>query len=333
MIFSEKELVDSINKKNIENFNNNGGINMYVYKVSEDKDLASKKDAVLEKLKEIDSKYTQQDYIPKEKQTLGLEEMEFIQPTEDEIEKKAMESLSEYKSSQLSSIDDKYSSKFTDLNEKAQKALEENEEDIVSIDSKYDSSIKKTQNSNIEKGLSRSSIFNNALKEIENDKNDKVDEVDSEYKATINKLESERSILEQQKESALSSFDISYAVKLQNKIKNINSEIAKEQDKVLKYNQSVAKQESTYQKEQEELALAEQKEIAKKNKSLQDLINKNGEIGVSKLKAQEKYDIVYNYLSDLPKDQALKELQNEPAYKNQLGSYYTLLNALMLNRK
>ena len=66
-------------------------------------------------------------------------------------------------------------------------------------------------------------------------------------------MKNEREYFRKSKESALTSFDISYAMKLQNKISSLNAEIAKEQEKVLKYNKEIAKQEADYIKEQEKL--------------------------------------------------------------------------------
>jgi hypothetical protein len=333
MIFKQSELVEIINEKNIENFEKNGGINMYIYKTSKDEEEKSKKSAVLEKIKEIDSKYQIQEYTPAELETLGLEEMDFIAPTKEDVESQAINSLKDYKDNNLKSIDEKYETKFSSLSENALKVLEDKQEDEEKIDLNYEKSLQKTKNSNIKKGLAHSSIFENALKAIEEDKEVSKNIVEQEYLKKISKLENEKSILEQQKESALTSFDISYATKLQSKIANINSEIAKEKDKVLKYNQEIAKQEAAFQKEQEKSLASEQKKVDERNKALQDLINKKGQTEVSRMKAQEKYEIIYDYLSNLPKEEALKELENDKEYKNHLGSFYSLLYAQMMKRK
>lgn len=333
MSVNEIEIIESIEQKNIENFKKNGGINMYIHNIPEDKKEKSEKDAVLEKIKEINSKYVQQEYVPEEIKTLGLEEMDYDAPTSEEIERQAQESLKQYKDNEISSINLKYDTKFSNLSESAEKALLNKEDGEVYIDSGHDSSLRKAQNTNIKRGLAHSSIYENAVKAIEGEKINKLSEVEQEYNKTISKLENERSILEQQKEGALTSFDISYAVKLQNKISSISSQIAKEQDKILKYNQDIAKQEAAYKKEQETAIAAEQKKVDQKNKELQNLIDKKGITEVSKMKAQEKYDVILGYLSNMPRAEALNELENDSTYKNELGSYYNLLYAQMLKRK
>lgn len=332
MIYNESELIETINNKNIENFEKNGGIDMYVYKTSKEEEKTLK-DSVLEKLKEVDNKYEMEDYVAPELQTLELEDMEYTSPTDDEIHNKAIESLQNYKDSELLSLEDKYDAKFANVSESALKALENKEEDETDILSDYGSSLKKAKNSNIKRGLSHSSIMEKALKAIEGEKEVRQSEVEQEYVKKISKLENEKSILEQQKESALTSFDISYATKLQSKIASINSEIAKEQAAVEKYNQANEKQEEAYIKEQEKAIAAEQKTVDARNKALQNLIDKKGVTEVNRMKTQEKYEIVYNYLSSLSKVDALKELQSESTYKDTLGNFYTLLYAQISKRK
>lgn len=335
MIYDESELIDAVREKNIENFNENGGINMYIYKISENElsDSASKKNSVLEKIKEINAKYSTEEFVPAEKTTLGLEEMEFVAPSSDDIKAQAAESLRSDRVSDREAINQKYSTKFVDLKDKAVAALENREEDVAAVESKHDAALKSAENSSIKQGISRSSIYDQVVKSIEGSRESGLNMVEQEYQKAISKLENEKSILEQQKESALTSFDISYAVKLENKIASLNKEIAKQQEAVVKYNNQIAEKEAAHQLAQEKAQTAEQERIWKKNKELLDLINKKGLTEVNKLKAQEKYDVVYNYLSQLSKAEALSELQNDRSYENELGSFYTLLYANMLNRK
>ena len=262
-----------------------------------------------------------------------MEEQELKEPTNEEIEQQAIDSLKTYRDNELSKIDEKYSLKFADISEDAEKALTEKNEDISNISEDYETALRKTKNASIKKGVSRSSIYENALKEIEGVKESNLDLIEQEYNKTINRLKNERDILESQKESALTSFDISYAMKLQNKISSLNAEIAKEQEKVLKYNKEIAKQEADYIKEQEKIEAEKQKKVADKNSALQKLIDQKGQAEVQRMKAEEKYNVFFDYLSNISKDDAINELKNDPIYKNDLGSYYNLLYAQILKRK
>lgn len=332
MIYNERELIDSIKEKNIENFNNNGGVNMYTYKMPSTISSADK-EAVFEKFKEIDSKYSIEEYTPVERTSLGLEQKEYTAPTEDEILKEAENSLRSDRNSGLSSIDEKYSSKFSSLNDKAESALEDREDKVEDVNSDYNYSLRETKNSSIKQGIARSSIYNEALKAIEESKGEQLNSVQKEYEKNISKLESEKGILEQQKESALNGFDISYAVKLENKIANLNSAIAKEQESVLKYNNQVAEKEAAHQLTQEKAEITEKARVDKKNQELLELLSKKGVTEINRYKLQEKYNIALSYLMSIPKEDALKELQNDQSYEKQLSNYYPALYAKMLNRE
>ena len=323
MIYKESEMIESITNKNIENFNKNGGVDMYVHKEDEKEDI-------LKKMEEVDKKYELKEYVAPELQSLGLEEMIYEAPSEEDIEQKAKDSLQLYKDNELQKLDTTYSSRFNNLEENVLKALDSKTDSEDKTLSDYKKALDRSKNTNIKRGLSRSSILENAIKEIEGAKESKLSDIELEYEKKINKLENERSILEQQRDSALTSFDISYATKLQNQIASINSEIAKEQAAVLKHNQDIAKQEEAHIKEQEKAIEEDQKAIDKKNQEIQSL----GQTQIEKIKAQEKYDILHSYLSNLSKANALSELEKESdTYKTALGSYYNLLYAQMLKRQ
>lgn len=327
MIYRQEDLINSIEEKNLKNFEKNGGLKMYIYKEE------SEKESVLKKMKEIGSKYEPQDYVAPEIKSLGLEEAEYQTPLAEDIERLAEDSLKAYKENQLEAINSKYDVKLDNLSDSASSALEKkglSEEDILASFSKITD---KTINKNIKKGLAHSSIFENALKEVQSTKQKEINEVNFEYEKKMSKLENEKDILEQQKQNALTSFDISYATKLQSKIANINSEIAKEQAKIEKYNKDIASQEAAYRKEQEKEIAAEQKKIDDHNKALQKVLDKEGMIEINKRKSQEKYYIVNDYMLSLSKDKALEELNKDSTYKKELGSFYNLLYAQTLRRE
>lgn len=316
-------IFEKIKEKNIKEFNKHGGYNMYTYKFSDDVDLnsASEKEGVISKLKEVDEKYSfKSANITKPE----IEKKEFVPVSDEEIFEKAENNLKEYKQNNLEKIEDKFSSKFASVEDEALKALTKNEEKQNDLEEKYETYTQKAINSNIKKGLADSSIFDEVLKQIEDTKQAEISKINSEFQKNIEKLESEKSILQSQKDSALSSFDISYALKLENEINSINSAIAKEQNEILKYNTKL-------EKEAEAEVQKRQKEIANQNKQLQDLISKNGQTEVNKMKYKEKFNIVESYLNSLSKNEALRELE-DPFYENELGTYYAYMVAKTHNR-
>ena len=333
MIFYEDEIIEKIHQKNKENFDNLGGVEMSTYKENVNNDLESKKNKVLEKLKEIDEKYSLEEFTPNEITSLGLEKKEYDAPTNDEILKQAEESLKSQKENDLKEIETNYSSKFLKLDNEVSDAKLEREDDLEAALKEYKSNLKSTTNNSIKKGISRSSIFDEAVKAIENDSSNKIKDIENEFSREIKKLEQERNILEQQKENALSNFDISYAVKLENKIGKIVSEIEKQQKEVEKYNSNIDKQEEEHRLAQEKANQNEQKRVEKHNQEVLDLQEKLGETEFANLRNKERYDVVLDYLMNIPKDVAMAELKKDNSYETLLGNYYPAVYSQVLKRK
>ena len=319
--------IKNIIKQNIIDFLKNGGNTMFSYKFSDnqiDLDKNSEKDEIFEKLKEVDNKFNYATTPNVSEDEPSFEKKTYEAPSESEIEEMAKNSLSSYKDKSLQDIENDYSKKFKKIDDKTQDLLEDKQNDMVQVFNDYENSVNKTTNSVIKNGLAHSSIFQQAIKEIEDDKNLKLSESEKKFGYELKKLESEKSILENQKDSALASFDISYALKLNDEIAKINSDIAKKQDEVLKYNNQI-------EKEANELKLKKEQEIAKQNENLTKLLTEKGLVEVNKMKQQEKYEIVKNYLDKLPKAQALAELQDEK-FQQELANYYPTLFAEIYSR-
>ena len=160
-----------------------------------------------------------------------------------------------------------------------------------------------------------------------------IKDIENEFSREIKKLEQERNILEQQKENALSNFDISYAVKLENKIGKIVSEIEKQQKEIEKYNSNVDKQEEEHRLAQEKANQNEQKRVEKHNQEVLALQEKLGETEFANLRNKERYDVVLDYLMNIPKDVAMAELKKDNSYETLLGNYYPAVYSQVLKRK
>lgn len=326
--------LENIRLKNIENFNNLGGVKMAEYKSTSSKsDFEKEKEEAFSKLQEIDKKYSKETFSPKEIQSLGLEKKEFNAPSEDEIKAEAENTLKDEKENERQKLESSFLNKFSKLEAKIEDAGDEKDESIEDAFKNYKSSLRKTTNSSIKQGISRSSIFNEAVKAIEGTKDEQISSAISEFNKNIERLSGEKEVLEMQKQNALDGFDISYAVKLENKIAKINSEISKQQKEVDNFNKEIDRKEKEYVAAQEKENSKEQKRVETHNKNLEKQIEKLGEDGVLNQMHSEKYDVVLNYLMKLPKEVALNELQKDNRYEMLLSNYYPAVYAQILNRK
>ena len=333
MTISTTQAKKAIKDKNIQNFNNLGGASMYNYKIFSDDELDKDQQEVMEKLGQIDKKYSLEEFTPNEITSLGLEKKTFEKPSEDDIKSEAESSLKAEKENGLKKIQDNYNTKFSSLDSKALDLEEDRNEDVEKVFSDYANSLRRATNKTIKQGISRSSIFEDAVNAIEESKNSELLKIEDNFKKQVSKLENEREILEQQKDNALGSFDISYALKLDNKIASINKEIAKQQEEVLKFNKNVDKLEEENRIKQEKANSSEQSRIEKKNKELLALKEKLGERKFTAEILKERFDVVKDYLMKLPKDKAIEEVKKEKVYTNLLGNYYPAIVAQILGRK
>ena len=138
--------------------------------------------------------------------------------------------------------------------------------------------------------------------------------INEELTKNINSLNSQKSLLEEQKQNALNSFDIAYAIKLSEKIDSINSSLDKKEQEIQKYNNEIAEKEAEYKRKKQQEAI-----------DYAEFISEYGIGSIEIMKSGEKYEIAKQYFADMDKDQALKELTTNPIYKSQLGTYYNKL--------
>lgn len=205
----------------------------------------------------------------------------------------------------LKKIDSKYSlNKISDIEKNSSLREEKTAEKHVNKSKNLEVDAKKT-------------IFEDALKEIESDKIEEEQKAKQIFDSQIFRLENERSLLEEQQNMALASFDISYAVKIAGEIQEINNEILKMQNEF-------AESKNSFDEEQE-IEENQNDEIANK-------ISEYGQENVDEIKFQEKYEIVKEFLNTMPKQEAISELENKK-YKSELGELYETLYAEIYSRE
>lgn len=270
---------------------------MYRYTFSEEDTakLAKKVTSITDQFKEIDNKY--------ESMKPDFSKQEFVKPTEDEILNTAESSLAAYKDSNISKIEDNYSTKTEKIHNEKENLIESSENTKENIANKTAISKQKAENSAIKNGLARSSIIINQIEAFDEDMITTYNQIDEEIKKSFTKLDNQKTLLEQQRTSALNAFDIAYAVKLNDKLNDINEKILAQEEKVNKYNREIEKKEQEY------------------------LNNKTDKYETEK--QQEKYEIAKEYYLSMPTEQAAAEIRGNSALWSELGNYYNKLKNLI----
>lgn len=299
---------------------------MYQYIIDDNttkkvKDTTLKTKSVLDKFNDVDKKYTVGNKIDSK---LSLQKIDYKAPSQDEVLSKAQNSLNDYKSNSIDSINNKYNLQNSQI-DKSINNLKSNEKvQKANIENAYSQVKEKASNDAIKRGLARSSIIVNKLSDYDNKMINDLEVLSNETSNKINSLNTQKNTLELEKSNALKSFDIEYAIKLQDKINSINEDIAKNEESAIKYNNQITELETKWNKEVE-------KENNDREMDMADFIAKNSIFTVNNIKRNEKYGIAKEYFNQLDKKTAIAELESNSAYKENLGD--TLYDQLLRELK
>ncbi|MBQ7977224.1 MAG: hypothetical protein IJ301_01305 [Clostridia bacterium] len=272
--------------------------------VSNEVNLAVNHESIKAGLDKIDEEFEPQYPVFNEDNVYGenLSYKPLVTPTESEIEKIATDNLHEYKQSSISKLETNLQKDMTELDfkqEQAEKELESIENDLVA-DEKV--GLEKINAENIGQGLARSSIAVNKAKayraQIDHEMESALEKANSE----IAEISLKRSIAESEFQTALESFDIAYASKLEKKISELTKEYSKKQAEALDYNERIAKQ--------REVAYNEWKAWA--DNFTEELNQKKG---------QKKAYYVVEQIKGMSKREAL-EFVNDAEIVSALGNWY-----------
>lgn len=283
-------------------------------------DSTSKTKSVLEQFDQVDKKYTTGN---KTNSNISLQKIEYSAPTEQEILQKAQNSLSDYKTKGIEAIESDYKTQSEQLDKSIQSVKDDQTDKAKSIVDAYSKAKQEASNDAVKRGLARSSIIVNKLDNYNNNMLNNLAVLSSQSSEKIDSLTTQKNTLELEKNNALKSFDIAYAVKLQDKIDSINEDISKTQQSVLKYNNEIAELEAKWNRDNEQEDYEREMEMSK-------FVANQGTFVIDTLKRNEKYQIAKDYFKDLDKQVAITELTTNSIYKENLGDvmYNKLLKEL-----
>ena len=142
-------------------------------------------------------------------------------------------------------------------------------------------------------------------------------EIDSQLTNDINSLNEQIASLNSEREQAIKDFDIEYAIKVNEKIAELEQEIQDKNDEITEYNNKIAQIEAEYK----------QSSIESNNKINSDYLDNLIDYAENKGTILSMRDSAYaqvidEYLNGLSKEDALSELQNNSYIKELLGSNY-----------
>ncbi len=305
------------------------GGRMYEYKFSDGEGMKTSAEELKDKIKNIDDKYKLDLTFDSTKDdiSLNLERQKYSRPSDEEIRKQAEDSLKNYEDKEQKGIENEYAAGNRKLDEESQKLGGDFESQSKKIEQTYENAKESNKNTFIRRGLSRSSIMQENLKNLDESKNAAQDTLAKELKQNLEKITIERDLLETQKQSALESFNIAYAVKLSEKINKLTESAKQAEDAVAKYNNQLEEKEKKFALSQQEHNIKQDNQKLKDNKFVLDYINEYGRVGLDWLIAKEKLTAAKDSIKGLSKEQALAQIERD-GYRDILGDsvYKSLIN-------
>lgn len=313
---------------------------MYTYKFSDNaSDEIAKKakdyDNLEELFKQVDKKYDMSAVVNQEdyQKTLDLERKNTPTKTQEEVLNQAQNQLSDYKTTQEKAIQNDYDKNKERVESQLENLSQSSEESKQALESALNKTKISASNDAIKRGLARSSIIVNKLASYDQTYLNEFANIEKNFLQTQNKLNNEKSLLEVQRQNAIDAFDISYAVSLSEKVNAINEKLFKQEQEIIEYNNKLEEIEKEFELKQTEKLNKAQADAAKQNQDYAKLISSGGGLQIESTKEKEKFDIAFDYLSTLPKAQALYELQNNSYFEKHLKLQYNVLLSKMRSRK
>lgn len=170
----------------------------------------------------------------------GAEYLKPDETTDEELLKRAEESTKQKIASEKDELVRDNEKAVGALNEKAENENKNLAEAKKNIEERYDSAKKIASDDALKRGLGRSSIIVNLLKEYDADKLKTIDEKDQKYGDELKKINDKITELNAELKSSLDKADMREAFEINERLTKLKSERDNANEKVIKYNNSLA---------------------------------------------------------------------------------------------
>lgn len=310
----------------------------YTFSDKESEQITNKTNALSELEKtfaKIDEKYNLTTTVnPEDYQSkLSLERLKFEGKDEAQIAEEAKNSLKSFEDTSKQAIENNFQEEKQAVEQNLQSLEQSTSESKNALQGAFEKAKKDASDDAIKRGLARSSIIANKLSSYDSQMLEQFSKIEQDYLSASQKLTAQKNLLEVQRQNALGSFDIAYAVKLTEKINTLTQNLYEKEKEVLEYNNKMEQLEKEYEQKMIEKLADAQKQAASTNKDYLEYLSKYGAGRIESVKADEKYTVALEYLNSIPKAQALYELENNNLFKQQLKNGYETLLIQMKNRK
>lgn len=263
--------------------------------LGEKKKSSEQKDKMYDELKAL-GKLAENAVSEAVRKEYGAEYMQTDDTTDDELKERAEAEINRTDAAQKESLTRETDGKIEALQEKAQAENEALGERKAEIERRYDDAKKDASDEAIKRGMGRSSVIMNLLKEYDGEKLGKVTASENAAAAELKAIDDEIEKLDGELKSTLEKMDMESAFKINARLDELKAERKKTNDDVLKYNNTLAEKLAKYHDE------LESSDYGKKI------------IGAAREQSNAYYDqmvkMLVSYYSGLTADEAKEDFKN-----------------------
>ena len=265
----------------------------------------------------VSSKLPEKEELP---EVPSYERLEYEAQSDDSIRDSAACELEAYKAQGEKGVEEKIKALENGYKESIEAADRNRTEADVKAAEAYGKAKQNTDDDMLKRGIARSSIAANKKAALESEEAKVRADISAEYARSVAAIESKLSSLAAERESALNDFNLAYAARLEERIRDLKSERDKNAAEALKYNNTLTEKEHSAavdKKMKESDLYSEALAQSKKESEMMNLTSAD---------YQTIYNAVVGNLREMNKHDAREYVNAHPELRNYIGStfYYKL---------
>ncbi len=244
------------------------------------------------------------------------ERLTYDAPSDESIREQAESELSSFKSQGEKGIDKEIQTLKEKYDSDLMSAKDSYDSAAKSAETSYEAAKRNVDNDMLKRGLARSSIAANKQAELESGAAAKKTNMANAYFKQVDELNSKISALESQRQEALNDFNLSYATRLTELVRQLTDERDKKATEALKYNNTLTEKEHAAQVDKQ------LKESDLYSEALSQREKENALGQATEKDYLEVYTEIASKLRTLNKNDAREIVLNNPNVRVSVGNTY-----------
>ncbi|MGN0795895.1 MAG: hypothetical protein ACI4MT_02935 [Christensenellales bacterium] len=263
----------------------------------------------------------------------GLKTVEYTAASDEELSDRAKNSLLGDYNDKKNKINSETNEKLDNLGVKLSETKQKEQTELNELKKKIEDAFSGVKTNAIKRGITRSSIFQNDLNDVNESGRQTEDEVTKKYRIAVDSLDAQIENLKETRENALNNLDVKYASDVKEKL----ADLTKERDAIVKkyeeYNNKIIEKQNRYALEREKAINDYLKEKQEQQELTEEYEKENGYSGDKRDNYEQRYKIAFDYYNALSSDIALDALNASPSMKYYLGIYYDKLKDALSSKQ